>query len=200
MLKRIITYRVASWPADVQLIPPEPASGVDIEEKNLKRASGLLQAILDHYFNNDIQFDFFLKWGSSYPVSREPYNNVLNETTFKYFACISKALAGRGESSCECESWEYRKKTIQASFSHPDNKKLALLRAPPFPINHKLSWSHDTHSSSYGHGWDTFREILPFNKQHLDATSTIRWNGASACALYDYLFGALTTTVPPTRC
>lgn len=55
LVKRNTADRVAlaPWPTVVLLIPPESASGIEIQNKNLEETPWLFQAIIDHCLKED---------------------------------------------------------------------------------------------------------------------------------------------------
>lgn len=87
LVERITAYRAApvSLLAGVPSIPPDSASAMDVQDKNLEGTFWLFHGILDYYLNDDGLLEILLSWKMNYEAPWEPCKDTGKEEIFRCF-------------------------------------------------------------------------------------------------------------------
>lgn len=104
LVERIAGYSIAlaPQPTSVSPIPSEPASAMDIQDKNVVSTPRLFHRISDYYLDDDVQFEFLFNWGL-HETTWEPRKSVPEKNSFLVFCIYALSNAGSVRKTIESE-------------------------------------------------------------------------------------------------
>lgn len=99
LVKQTVAHGVASAPRPTgePAIPPESASAMDIQGKNLEKTLWLFHGILDHVLNYVNEHEIVLDWDPNDKTSWDSRNNGPERAIFWYFERMCRSLLNRCE-------------------------------------------------------------------------------------------------------